>query len=1788
MSKRVLSVLRPVGARRSGKCRRVSVGAGLAVAGLLVGLLVPVSVAGAQGSDKPGAPTGASATPSGDRAVTLRWSAPTETGGSSIIRYEYTYWESGEKNETVIGWTVIPGSSRTTTSYTVTGLKVGKEYGFGVRAVNAAGVDGESAEVTDVPKITSVPLIPRNLKAKAADSQITLTWTKVAAGNTDENDFNGYAPIRRYEYSQKIGDGDYSTWTTMLGSGSEFDNFINGEYNAYKEHVVTGLTNGVSYGFRVRAVNKNGPGAYSETSGTIVSGTPGRPNGLQAVPASKSVTLSWSMSSDGGSPITSWQYRKKGISRGSGFTAFNVTDRWFTIPGSDATTTSYVVTGLDNDKYYRFQVRAVNKNGVGTEAESADVHPGDVPGTPTDLTVTGKLGEDSVTLTWTPALADNGNVNDGGSSLSRYEYSLKAGTEEWSEWKAIPVTATSEGDTGANVSDTATDEQTYKVSKLTAGTAYLFRVRAVNPTGPGGHAETPKAHYPGTRPGAPTNVTVTPLYEPISGEGRLTISWVSGGDGGSPITGWQYKVVFKQQSQLASADWQSICSVTTMPTCASMTSVTLPRGGVHAGGIYPQGSITWPDSSVFGNNRWYSEDNLDYYVQIRAVNDFHDSEDSEATGGLSSSVVHARIEAHVPPAPTSVYMAGYIDDPDTIAGDTKAAVVLRAAIGTSETNRLPRTANEFSFRVGDGPWSVWHTPASGVSLTKPFDDLTNKKIGTSYTVRIRHVNKRGPGHPTEVEFVWGAPGMPGAFDFVTEGADTRQGPRLFVIPGTSQVTLKLQRWKSGSWQTVTTSGTNSTTVWEYSYRVDDGEWGEWTVVSQSEEFAGGSDDGHVVDGLENGRRYQFRIRGVNDADGTNPLYGQILESRGSAAVVLSKFIPPAIPGVAPPAPLGLSAAGGNGRVMLSWTSGGTGGPPITKWQYCSVPAAGGENSNDCNNDGSGWTDVVGSHAGTTRATIRPLINGTEYTYRVRAVNVFGGGAPAEALPVTPGRVPGAPVRALVEAGNSQVTIRVTKPAQNYGNRVVTYEVRKKRSGDVYDEWETLGTTVADDAPDDTRPSAESGAVVRNLVNGRSYTFQVRAKNGYGPGEHVETSAVVPVGPPSPGTLIATAGDARVVLSWSGTGSAGSTITGWQYRQREGDGGYGSWTDIADSTAATATHTVTGLSNGISHRFEVRAVTANRQVVGDEFESEAVVPSTVPPQPASVSATRGNTQVTLSWTAGTPGEVGESTWASETTGWQYRMKVGEDVFGAWTGIADSDAATTSHVVTGLANGVSHVFEVRAANAMGSGEAGSASATPATVPSAPTVSATAGDEMVTLSWTAGANGGSPITGWQSRTGDGEWVDVAGSDARTVPVQNLTNGVAYVFEVRAVNDVGAGASGDASATPATVPSAPELTATPGDEMVTLSWTATDDGGSPITGWHLRIDDGEWVDLTTMGLAADATGVPVPNLDNGVAHTFGVRAANAMGDGAAATESATPATVPPAPDVTVTAGDEQIDLAWTSTGNGGSPITGWQYRMRVGVGGFGEWITMGADATDTSLTGLDSGTGVVVYVFEVRAQNAVGAGAAATSDEVRPVEASMVGDDYYSGVVDSPNFCARFSLGGARLFALDADGDGVADTCSLPYTRREAIARQNAVVTLANVYPDEYRDLVNAACAEVEGDEPCGGEVLRAPGYAPTNDGGSYYSGVITGPGYCANASLGGPTTYPLDSDGDGVADTCSLPYSPREAIARQMAGDALAAMYLQQFNDELAEECRRRAGSDYGDDPADLANDVCATRA
>jgi hypothetical protein len=96
----------------------------------------------------------------------------------------------------------------------------------------------------------------------------------------------------------------------------------------------------------------------------------------------------------------------------------------------------------------------------------------------------------------------------------------------------------------------------------------------------------------------------------------------------------------------------------------------------------------------------------------------------------------------------------------------------------------------------------------------------------------------------------------------------------------------------------------------------------------------------------------------------------------------------------------------------------------------------------------------------------------------------------------------------------------------------------------------------------------------------------------------------------------------------------------------------------------------------------------------------------------------------------------------------------------------------------------------------------------VPGPPTItrSATAGDQTVTVSWTAPvSDGGSPLTGYVITPYIGYWQLPSvsyQSRATTQTVGGLTNGVEYRFRVQAVNAVGT--SGYSMVTNPVVPTA------------------------------------------------------------------------------------------------------------------------------------------------------------------------------------------------------------------------------------------------------------------------------------------------------------------------------------------------------------------------------------------------
>ena len=653
----------------------------------------------------------------------------------------------------------------------------------------------------------------------------------------------------------------------------------------------------------------------------------------------------------------------------------------------------------------------------------------------------------------------------------------------------------------------------------------------------------------------------------------------------------------------------------------------------------------------------------------------------------------------------------------------------------------------------------------------------------------------------------------------------------------------------------------------------------------------------------------------------------------------------------PAAPSVSSVDGNTTSLDVNWTAPSNTGPDIDNYDLRYREGSSGS-----------WTNGPQNVSGTS-ATISGLTESTSYQVQVLARNAEGdspwslpGSGQTGAL-----GAPDVPHSLDATPGNRQVMLSWVQPPG--GAEVTHYEYEQDLSG----TWISTGGTA-------------TSHTVTGLTNGQTYTFRVRAVNSAGASAASTASASVTPAtvPGAPTGLGATVSDQRVDLIWTAPASnGGQSITGYEYEQ----GGSGTWI----STGGTATgYTVFNLTNGQPYRFRVRAVNS----VGAGAASAAspnVTPARAPDAPSGLGATVGDEQVDLIWTA--PASNG----GAVILRYEYEL----DFSGTWT---STGGTATSATVTGLTNGQSYSFRVRAVNRAGeSAASGSQSATPTATlvaPDTPTnLSATPGNQRVMLNWVQ-PSGGAALTHYEYELdGSDTWISTGGT-ATSTTVMGLTNGQSYTFRVRALNSAGAsGASGSQSATPTTTePEAPEsLSATPGDGQVTLRWRApTNDGGEPITHYEYELDgSGTWIST-----GSTATSHTVTGLNNGQTYTFRVRAVNALGNGAVVALQATPSpptgggggggpriTAPSAPrNLLAGGGDGRVTLTWEAPeDDGGSAITDYEVR----IDGKGRWISIGSTGTTHTVTGLVNGQ---VYVFQVRAVNRNRKGRASNRVEAAP----------------------------------------------------------------------------------------------------------------------------------------------------------------------------------------------------------
>ncbi len=920
---------------------------------------------------------------------------------------------------------------------------------------------------------------------------------------------------------------------------------------------------------------------------------------------------------------------------------------------------------------------------------------------------------------------------------------------------------------------------------------------------------------------------------------------------------------------------------------------------------------------------------------------------------------------------------------------------------------------EYRRKDSGDPFGRWlAVPGSHASTTK--HTVTGLRNGTEYTFQIRAYNNAGNGYPSDEKSITPMRSVPGKPGGLSAGPGNRRITLSWTDPGDGTIVKWQYAYKTtgdyGDWTDMAGSGAatvfhvvsmleNGTSyffkiraindigegiesdevsavpmartpekptglialsgdrqivlswndpldasiaAWQYAYRAA-GDYGDWTAIPGSD----ASTTDHTVDGLTNGTSYTFKIRALNEV-GHGP------ESDEVSATPLS----------VPAKPTRFAVTAGDARVVLSWDNALN--ATVTGWQY----------SFRTSGDFGQWIDIPDSNAATTEHTVMGLSNGAAHTFRIRAVNASGHGAESDGLTATPRPVPARPAGFRTEAGNTQIRLVWTDPRDG---SISAWQYKVRTTGG-YGGW----TNVPGGGAATTRHT------VTALTNDVTYAFRIRALNGSGAGPESDEALATPrfSAPAKPTGFQAEAGDREVVLTWDDPDD--SSIAGWQYKNRVSGGDYKpEWENVPAAEATTARHVITGLENGRTYLFKIRAVNSAN---GYESDERSATPRSLrpaaPPKPTGLTATPGGGWVLLEW--GAPNDPA-------ITGWEYnRRPTGGEFAKAWTHIPGSNAATTAHKVTGLEIGASYGFKLRAAAGSRVGkESDEATAVLPPLPARPQrLAATAGDREVLLEWEP--LGDSTVTLWQYSYGtmgdDVRWIDIPGSGAATTKhrVTGLVNGTDYGFRIRAVNSSGHGAASDeVTAAPANVPGEPTgFSAVPGDGMVLLEWGETSD--SAVTGWEYnwrRSDEPfqeDWAYI--LGSSAAMSRYAVIGLENGVSYVFKLRA---VADGRAGRESGEVSArptggLPPVPEnLRATPGDRQAALLWNDLRH--PPVTGWQYRYRT-AGTFSDWAFVsgaGPSTTRYTVTGLSNG---VVHYFQIRAGSDSGFGPPSETASVTP----------------------------------------------------------------------------------------------------------------------------------------------------------------------------------------------------------
>jgi Fibronectin type III domain len=344
--------------------------------------------------------------------------------------------------------------------------------------------------------------------------------------------------------------------------------------------------------------------------------------------------------------------------------------------------------------------------------------------------------------------------------------------------------------------------------------------------------------------------------------------------------------------------------------------------------------------------------------------------------------------------------------------------------------------------------------------------------------------------------------------------------------------------------------------------------------------------------LTNGKTYTCTVTAQNST-GSSP-----------ASDPSPSFVVSAIPGAPGPPTIGTAAIDSQ-SATVSFTAGNPGSSPILSFTVTCSSTNGGVTTSA--------TDV------TSPIFVFGLTNGRTYTCAALETNSAGASLySGHTTAFVVGVVPGAPRSPSARPGNAGATVSWTAPASNGGAPITGYVVTPY-----------LGAAAQAAR---TFAGAATTVAVNGLLNGKTYTFVVVAKNGIGAGAASSPTAPVLIGTPAaPRSVVAQPGLSSAKVSWAPPATPnGGAITGYVVIPYAN----GVAKPALTFKSLARTQTIGHLANGVAYAFRVVAV--NHFGQGAMSTPSPAIKVGVPTAPTGVRAQKGpSDSLLVSFTASNP-------------------------------------------------------------------------------------------------------------------------------------------------------------------------------------------------------------------------------------------------------------------------------------------------------------------------------------------------------------------------------------------------------------------------------------------------------------------------------------------------------------------------------------------------------------------------